>query len=118
MRTSTLVLFLPLACSPAWADRISELPPPELCAYKARLYAAGYYHYLQGRSRAEVPIYWHGDETIREKAFVTQELEQAYDLMDAQRRASPGRMPTLDSFADDAYKHCMAESETQDASRP
>ena len=41
----------------ALADRITELPAPELCGYKARLYAIGYFLYLQGWSREQVPIF-------------------------------------------------------------
>lgn len=99
------------AAGSACADRISELPPPEYCAYKARLYEAAYHHFLLGRQLGEVRIHWHGDETAHERRVVTQLLDEAWGVLQAIRASGPARMPSVDTVADDAFKVCMENGE-------
>jgi len=66
-----LLFLLPaLSC----ADRINRMTLTERCVYTARLSVAGYHYFLQGMSRSEVPIRWHGDETQNEVDDAIHEL--------------------------------------------
>jgi hypothetical protein len=99
-----LLLSLPGA---ALADRIGEMPRTELCVYKARLSVAGYYYFLQGRTREAVTIHWHGDETPAEVEFVTRTIDEVYARAEAHKRAQGKRPLSEQEFGDQAYAACI-----------
>ena len=107
-----LIVLLALLASPSGADRITEMHGTELCAYKAELAVAGYYYFLQGKPRGEVPIRWHGDETKNEIEFVTRTLDEAYASAEADRRERPSRPISEDAFGDRAYNACISGERT------
>ena len=94
----------------AGADRITQMPAAERCAYKAKLSAAGYYYFLQGRQRHEIALRWHGDETAGERQFVEHTLDEVYEAAAAERREQPERAVSEQSFGDRVYQTCMAGS--------
>ena len=100
--------FLSLLSFGAWADRITQLEPAERCAYTAKLYVAGYYYYLQGKSRQEVKIHWHGDETQNEIDFVTRTLDAAFTRVEVLKRQHPDAFLSEAAFGDQAYLACMS----------
>jgi len=110
VRIATAALLCVLYCD-SWADRITELDPTERCVYTAKLYVAGYYYYLQGKSRKEVKIHWHGDETQNEIDFVTRTLDAAYARVDLIKREHPDAFLSETAFGDQAYLACMSGTE-------
>jgi hypothetical protein len=91
----------------AVADRITDMPRTERCVYKARLSVAGYYHYLQGKSREAVRIHWHGNETQNEIDYVSRTLDEAYARAAALRHGSPDAPVSETQFGDQIYESCM-----------
>jgi hypothetical protein len=104
-------VFLCLMSFGAVADRITELDPTERCVYTAKLYVAGYYYYLQGKSRQEIKIHWHGDETQNEIDFVTRTLDAAYARVETIKREHPEMFLSELTFGDQAYLACMSGTE-------
>lgn len=99
-----LLLSLPaLSC----ADRINRMTLTERCVYTAQLSVAGYHYFLQGKSRGEVPVRWHGDETQNEMDFVNQILDRAYAAAERDRREQPNQPVSEQAFGDRAYQSCM-----------
>ena len=111
MMRAVVAVLLCLAALNAWADRITELDPTERCVYTAKLYVAGYYYYLQGKSRQEVKIHWHGDETQNEIDFVTRTLDAAYARVEVLKREHPKMFLSELIFGDQAYLACMSGTE-------
>ena len=104
-----LLFLLPaLSC----ADRINRMTLTERCVYTARLSVAGYHYFLQGMSRSEVPIRWHGDETQNEVDFVNQILDQAYAVAERDRRDQPNQRVSEQAFGERAYQSCMNPDRT------
>jgi hypothetical protein len=109
MTRIAMALFLAMPWSGAAADRISEMSRTERCVYTARLAVAGYHHYLQGRSRADLRIHWKGDETPNEIEFVMRVIDEAYARAQADGKAvTAGHMSEQD-FGDEVYAACMAD---------
>ena len=109
---STLALALIALPAMALADRITEMPRTERCVYKARLSIAGYYYFIQGKPRADVPVAWHGDETEYETDFINRTLDDAYARLEALRGAE-GRIKASETqFGDQIYEACMSGSES------
>jgi hypothetical protein len=98
-----LLLLPALAC----ADRITEMSPAELCAYKAKLSVAAYYYFRQGKPRAEVTIHWHGDETENEIDFVSRVLDETYSTAEADQRDRPEQRFSEQAFGDRTYNTCI-----------
>jgi hypothetical protein len=102
--TALVLLLWPLASS---ADRIDRMTVTERCVYAAQLSVAGYHYFLQGKSRDQVPVYWHGDETQNEMDFVNQTLDQAFAAAERNRREQPDRAVSAQMFGDRIYQTCM-----------
>jgi hypothetical protein len=98
------------ATAPACADRISRMSATERCVYSTQLSVAGYYYFLEGKSRAEIAIHWHGDETRNEVDFINQTLDAAFALAEQDRKQRPERMPTAQAFGDMIYQACKDAS--------
>lgn len=96
--------------SPAWADRISRMSPIERCVYSTQLAVAGYYHFLEGKTRAEITIYWHGDGTLNEVDFVNGTLDAAFAIAEQDRMRRPQQMPSAQAFGDSLYQACKDAS--------
>lgn len=100
------VCLTAFACAvPVHADRFSDMSTTERCVYEARLAVAAYHHFLQGRKREQVRIYWHGDETESEIVFVDRLVAQAYARGEAVRGS--GQQLSEQAFGDQAYDACM-----------
>jgi len=106
---TALLLFLRALSS---ADRINRMTPTERCVYTAQLSVAGYHYFLQGRSRSQVPIRWHGDETQNEMDFVNHILDQAYAAAEQDRRDQPNQPVSEQAFGERAYQSCMNAERT------
>jgi hypothetical protein len=106
MRRLISLLCLLLIAGPALADRITEMNPTERCTYIAKLQVAGYYHYSQGRPRAEVKVHWHGDETPHEIDFITSTLDQAYAWLG--NSGVTESTLSAQAFGDMVYEACMS----------
>jgi hypothetical protein len=96
--------------SPAWPDRISRMSAIERCVYSTQLAVAGYYYFLEGKSRPEVPILWHGDETPNEVDFVNRTLDLAFAMAEQDRTQRPQQMPSAQAFGDSLYRACKDAS--------
>jgi len=107
VRVAVAVLVSLYSCA-ALADRITELQPAERCVYTAKLYVAGYYYYLQGKSREEVKVHWHGDETQNEIDFVTRTLDAAFAKVETIKRNNPNAFLSETAFGDEAYLACIS----------
>jgi hypothetical protein len=103
-----MALLLAALWSGAAADRISEMSRTERCVYTARLAVAGYHHYLQGRTRADLRIHWKGDETPNEIEFITRVIDEAYARAQADGQAVAEGQTSEQDFGDEAYAACMA----------
>lgn len=104
----TAVLLLP---EPAAADRITQMTREERCSYVARLQVAAAYHFVQGRSRQDLKIHWHGDETPEEIAFVNRVVDEGYETMRREQAAGRGEMP-LELIGDRVYAACLNERDS------
>ena len=109
-RSGLYCVALSIVPALACADRITQMPPAELCVYKANLSVAGYYHVLQGRARSDVVLHWHGDETDNEKQFVEHTIDEAYETAAADKREHPDIFVPEQLFGDRVYKRCMASN--------
>ena len=109
MRIAPALLALAMIPASAGADRITQMTREERCAYTAKLHVAAAYHYSKGLPRAELKLYWHGDETPGEIEFVTRIIDQGYEAMRRETEAGRSDIP-LGLLGDKAYEACMKES--------
>jgi hypothetical protein len=100
-----------LATPAAYADRITEMNPTELCTYTAQLQVAAYHFFEQGKPREAVDIKWHGDETRNEIDFVNRIVDEAYAWLDNWKGSSTEMLPAQ-SFGDMVYQACMKRAES------
>ena len=107
MRTNVigmlLVLLLP---NTVHADRITQMNQPDLCIYIAKLQVAGYYYFDQGKTREEVKVAWHGDETQNEIDFVNRTLDDAYLWLTNAKNNGAVLLPPQ-TFGDLVYEACI-----------
>jgi hypothetical protein len=106
MKRQFLVLCILLLPLTAGADRITQMSPVDLCTYSAKMQVAGYYYFEQGKSRDEVVVKWHGDETQNEIDFINRMLDEAYAWLTTARRSDSKLIPVL-TFGDMVYQACM-----------
>ena len=99
-----------LACTEAYADRISQMNRSELCTYTAQLKVAAYYFFEQGKPREEL-IKWHGDESQNEIDFVNRTVEEAYVWLASWKQSSSEMLPAQ-SFGDMVYQACMSQKDS------
>jgi hypothetical protein len=66
--------------------------------------------FLEGKSRPEVPVHWHGDETQYEVEFVNRTLDAAFAMAEHDRAQHPERMPSAQAFGDSIYQTCKDAS--------
>ena len=111
MKKSFLLVYALLVCTPAHADRISQMNQIELCTYTAQLQVAAYHFFEQGKAREEVSIKWHGDETQNEIDFVNKTVADAYAWLTAWKGSSNELLPAQ-SFGDMVYQACVKKNES------
>lgn len=109
MRIALASLALALVPATAGADRISQMTREERCTYVAKLHVAAAYHFTKGLPRADLKLYWHGDETTGEIEFVTRIVDQGYEAMKREAEAGRADMP-LELMGDKAFEACMKEA--------
>lgn len=109
MRIALASLALALIPATACADRISQMTREERCTYVAKLHVAAAYHYTKGLPRAELKLYWHGDETAAEIEFVTRIVDQGYEAMKREAEAGRANLP-LELLGDKAFEACLKET--------
>lgn len=109
MRIALAFLALALIPATAGADRISQMTREERCTYAAKLHVAAAYHFTKGLPRADLKLYWHGDETAGEIEFVTRIVDQGYEAMKREAEAGRVDMP-LELLGDKAFEACMKET--------
>jgi hypothetical protein len=99
-------VLLLLAAPLAHADRITEMSPLDRCVYVARLEMLAHQFFEQGKSRDDVVIHWHGDETQNEVAFVNKTVDDAYAWLLAWKQSSNEMLPAQ-SFGEMVFQACM-----------
>jgi len=110
MKVTASIGLMLCVSSPAWPDRISRMSATERCVYSTQLAVAGYHYFLEGKSRAEVAIHWHGDETRNEVDFVNRTLDAAFEIAERDRLQRPQQMPSAQAFGDTIYQACKDAS--------
>ncbi len=93
-----------------WADRITDMPHAERCAYTAKLEVLAAWHRAKGTPRSDVKIRWHGDETANEVEFVNRVLDAGYALMEREVAAGHPDTP-LELLGDRVFESCVNERE-------
>ncbi len=102
-----LWFVLAVSAAAAYADRISEMEKPELCAYTAKLEVAGMHYFIQGKPRDEVKLHWHGDETENEMQFVTYAIDHAYQWLGHARERNARESFSAQAFGDMIFYACI-----------
>ncbi len=90
------------------ADRITDMPHTERCAYTAKLEVLAAWHRAKGTPRSDVKIKWHGDETPNEVEFVNRILDAGYALMEREVAAGHPDIP-LELIGDRVFEACVNE---------
>src|SRR5215212_6374449 len=99
------LIALMLLCVPVIGNafRISRISPTDRCVY-VQLTFAGNHYFLQRKTRTEIPIRWHGDETQNEMEFV----DQVFTSAKRARRERAKESMSEQLFGDWTYRGCMS----------
>jgi len=106
-RAALLLAIVPLAAIGS-VDRVQRMNAAERCVYTAQLAVIGYHYFLEGKTRGEVPVRWHGDETQNEMNFVNVILDETFLAAERDRREHPQAAVSEQAFGDRAYRACMS----------